>query len=45
MTYIFVNRPTVRRDIVESVHYYKKISPELAQLFLKRISEAKDSIA
>jgi len=45
MTYIFVNRPTIRRDILEAVHYYKKISPELAQLFLKRISEAKDSIA
>lgn len=45
MTYSFVNRPTVKRDIIEAVDYYKKISPELAHLFLKRISEAKEAIA
>ena len=33
MTYSFVARPNVKDDILEAVDYYKKISPELAQLF------------
>ncbi len=45
MKYSFVNRPSVKHDILDAVDYYKKISPELAQLFFKRISEAKESIA
>jgi plasmid stabilization system protein ParE len=45
MKYSFVNRPSVKDDILEAVDYYKQISPELAHLFIKRITEAKDSIA
>lgn len=45
MTYSFVNRPSVKHDILEAVDYYKKISPELAQLFIQRLAEAKVAIA
>ena len=45
MSYSFVNRPTVKIDILEAVDYYKNISPDLAHLFLKRLSEAKEFIA
>jgi hypothetical protein len=45
MIYSFANRPGVKDDILVAVDYYKNISHELAQLFLKRIQEAKNSIA
>jgi hypothetical protein len=41
VSYTFVNRPTVRVDIIEAVSYYKVISPKLAKQFLFRIREAK----
>jgi len=45
MTYRFVNKPSVSRDIIEATDYYKKINPELAKQFLFRIREAKTYIA
>jgi plasmid stabilization system protein ParE len=45
MIYTFVYRPAVKRDVLDAVDYYNKISTDLAQLFLKRVSEAKDLIA
>jgi len=33
MTYVFVNRPTVRRDILEAIDYYKKYLPSLLNFF------------
>ena len=41
MSYTFVNRPSVRLDIITATDYYKKINPELAKQFLFRIREAK----
>jgi hypothetical protein len=41
MSYAFVNRPTVKLDIVEATDYYKSISPTLAKQFLSRVREAK----
>lgn len=45
MSYSFINRPSVRFDIIEAVGYYKKINPEIAKQFLFRIREAKAYIA
>lgn len=45
MNYSFVNRPSVKNDILEAVDYYKKINPELAVQFLDRIREAKTFIS
>ena len=45
MSYSFVNRPTVRVDIIEAANYYKNINPELAKQFLFRVREAKAYIA
>jgi hypothetical protein len=45
MSYTFVNRPTVKLDIVEATDYYKDISPPLAKQFLARIREAKAHIS
>jgi plasmid stabilization system protein ParE len=45
MSYSFVNRPTVKLDIVEATDYYKDISPPLAKQFLSRVREAKAHIA
>ena len=45
MSYAFVNRPTVKLDIVEATDYYKSISPTLAKQFLSRVREAKIHIA
>ena len=41
MSYSFVNRPTVRVDIIDATDYYKNINPELTKQFLFRIREAK----
>jgi hypothetical protein len=41
MIYRFVNRPSVKEDIIEAIDYYKKINPELAKQFLLRLREAK----
>jgi plasmid stabilization system protein ParE len=41
MKYTFVNRPSVKLDIIEAVGYYKKINTALAHQFLFRIREAK----
>jgi hypothetical protein len=41
MSFVFVNRPSVKSDIIDAVEYYKKISPKLAKQFLYRIAEAK----
>jgi plasmid stabilization system protein ParE len=45
LKYQLVNRPSVEKDIMEAVDYYKNISPELAHRFLFRIREAKSFIA
>jgi mRNA-degrading endonuclease RelE of RelBE toxin-antitoxin system len=45
MSYSFVNRPTVKLDIVAATEYYKKISHPLAKQFLTRVREAKAQIA
>jgi len=45
MSYVIVNRPSVKNDIVHATNYYKKINPELAKQFLYRIREAKTYIA
>ena len=45
MSYLFVNKPIVKNDILEAITYYKKINPALAKQFLFRISEAKTYIA
>jgi plasmid stabilization system protein ParE len=45
MSYVIVNRPLVRIDILEALDYYKKINPDLAKQFLFRIREAKELIA
>ena len=45
MSYAFVNRPSVKNDIIDAVDYYKKINPELPKQFLLRIREAKIFIA
>lgn len=45
MSYSFVNRPTVKADVIEAVKHYKTISPDLAKQFLFRLREAKDYIA
>jgi plasmid stabilization system protein ParE len=41
VSYIFINKPAVKADIVNAVDYYKNISPKLARQFLFRIREAK----
>lgn len=41
MKYTFINRPSVKLDIIEAVGYYKKINTALAHQFLFRIREAK----
>jgi mRNA-degrading endonuclease RelE of RelBE toxin-antitoxin system len=41
MSFRFVNRPSVKTDIIDASNYYKKINPELAKQFLFRIKEAK----
>ena len=45
MSYSFVNRPTLKADIINATDYYKNINPELAKQFLFRIREAKSYIA
>jgi plasmid stabilization system protein ParE len=45
MSYVFLSRPAVRKDIVDAVDFYKKINPELAKQFLFRLREAKVYIA
>jgi plasmid stabilization system protein ParE len=45
MSYVFVNRPAVKADIINAFEYYRKISPKLAKQFLFRITEAKTYIA
>lgn len=45
MSYTFVNRPSVRLDILNAINYYKKINPDLAKKFVFRIREAKEYIA
>lgn len=45
MSYFFVNRPSVRLDIINATNYYKNINPELAKQFLFRIREAKSYIS
>jgi hypothetical protein len=42
MNYKLVNRPGVKKDIVNAAGYYKTISLELAHQFLFRIREAED---
>jgi hypothetical protein len=43
--YKIVNRPFVKQDISDAINYYKKISPRLAKVFLRRIREARNFIA
>lgn len=45
MSYSFVNRPSVKDDISNTVNYYKNINPELAKQFIFRIREAKSYLA
>ncbi len=45
MSYVFVNRPSVKEDISEAVKYYNNISPKLAVQFLFQVREAKAYIA
>ncbi len=45
MSYVFVNRPVVKDDILDAADYYKKISPALAKQFLLRLREARKYIA
>ncbi len=45
MKYGFVNRPSVKSDIIEATDYYKKINTELAKTFLFRLREAKSYIS
>ena len=45
MSFVFVNRPAVKVDLISAIDYYKNISPELAKRFLFRIREAKVYIA
>jgi plasmid stabilization system protein ParE len=42
--YSFINRPAVKKDLMNAVEYYNKISPKLAKEFLFRIREAKTYI-
>ena len=44
MNYTFVNKPSVNKDIIEIVDYYKTISPKLALAFLFRLREVKKHI-
>ena len=44
MSFVLVNTPTVRGDIIEAVEYYKNISPNLAKAFVFRIKEVKQYI-
>lgn len=44
MSYLFVNRPAVKTDIISATDYYKNINPKLAKQFLSRIREAKTYI-
>ena len=45
MSYKFVYRPLVKRDLENAKNYYKDISPNLANDFLMRIREAKKYIS
>ena len=45
MSYRFVNRPSVKADIISAFDHYKQIDPELAKQFLFRLREAKAYIA
>ena len=44
MSYTFVNKPSVGKDIIEATDYYKKNNPKLAKQFLLRIRQAKTHI-
>lgn len=45
MSYVFVNNPEVKTDIIQAIDYYKNTNPQLAKQFLFRIREAKTYIA
>lgn len=45
INFTFVNRPTVKVDILSIAGYYNAISKDLAKQFLFRIREAKVAIA
>lgn len=44
MRYSFVNKATVKLDIIAAINYYQKLNPTLAKQFLFRIREAKTYI-
>ena len=44
MTFVFENRPRVEDDILEALDYYFLINPKLAEDFLNRLEEAKQTI-
>lgn len=44
MNYLVENRPRVYDDIIDAVDYFFSINPKLAEDFLDRIEEAKQSI-
>ncbi len=44
MSYLIKNRPRVYDDIIDAVDYFFSINPKLAEDFLDRIEEAKQSI-
>ena len=44
MNYVFENRPRVYDDILETVDYFFSINPKLAEDFLDRVEEAKQTI-
>lgn len=44
MNYLIENRPRVYDDIIDAVDYFFSINPKLAEDFLDRIEEAKQSI-
>lgn len=45
MSYVLVNRPSVKSDILNIINYYNSTSPELSKLFLFRLKEAQKYIS